>query len=258
MNNTLALTASPVALIAFFLALARAVAWVATAPPFTSLTTSPMIRVSLAVGLALLAYPSVPVSHVPMDTATFIGAILIQVIMGVALGMATKLFFSAVEAAGAVTDLFAGINLPPALDPLSENQVPLIGSFFNLVATALLFASGLYLVLVKGFVSSFGALGMKMTSFQDIALIFSQDIERFLVATLEIAAPILVVLICAQVILGLVAKAAPQSNVFLLGFPFQIALALISVALGLRVLPPYVFNIVGNTISDGVKFMGLQ
>ena len=63
-----------------------------------------------------------------------------------------------------MVDLFGGLNLPPAVDPLSENQTPMIGQFYEQVGVALLFITNGELLLVRGFETSFGAAGLTMRS----------------------------------------------------------------------------------------------
>jgi flagellar biosynthetic protein FliR len=72
------------------------------------------------------------------------------------------------------------------------------------------------------------------------------DVTTFFAAAVEIAAPVIVVLFAAQVLLALLAKAAPQINVFVFGFPLQILLALAAVGLALVALPSTVTNLVGR------------
>jgi flagellar biosynthetic protein FliR len=249
--------ADPHALIAFLLALVRAGTWTLVAPPFTSIRTPIPMKVGVAAALALLAMPTASHMPLPTDTPGFIAAIGVQVAVGALLGLVAMTLFFAVLTGGALSDLFGGIVLPPSLDPLSENQVPKIGELYQLVAVALLFASGGDLVLVHGFVASFAASGLTLGSLGPASQVLTSDLATLFVAALEIAAPVLVVLFAAQVLLGLLAKATPQMNVFLLGFPFQALLLLLTVALAIRVLPADVTNLLERAVLDGARAVGL-
>ena len=70
-------------------------------------------------GLASWPCPRSPHSHIPTDTAGLIGAVVLQVFTGAALGLSVQILLSAVTAAGSMVDLFGGIDLPPSVDPLS-------------------------------------------------------------------------------------------------------------------------------------------
>ena len=69
-------------------------------------------------------------------------------------------------------------------------------------------------------------------------------------AAVEIAAPVIVVLFCTQILLALLAKAAPQINVFVFGMPLQIAVALIGVGVAIVALPSDVVNLVGRSMTQ--------
>ncbi len=72
----------------------------------------------------------------------------------------------------------------------------------------------------------------------------------FFAAAVEMAAPVIVVLFCTQILLALLAKAAPQINVFVFGMPLQILVALIGVGLAIMALPNDVANLVGRAMSQ--------
>jgi flagellar biosynthesis protein FliR len=238
-------------LMAFLLAMVRVGAWIAFVPPFSNRKVVPPIAlVGVAGGLAVLCAPMLEAKPLPTSTGALIGSVLVQALTGVALGLSVQILISAVSSAGSMVDLFGGINLPPSIDPLSENQTPLIGQFYEQVAIVLLFVSNGELLLVRGFQESFTVSGLTVSDAGNMASIFSGDLATFFTATLEIAVPIVVVLFAAQVGLAMLAKAAPQVNVWWLGFPVQAMLSLLLVAVAIRVLPGYVDHIVMRSLAD--------
>lgn len=251
------LNVDPLWLLAFFLAFIRALAWLVVVPPFSNKTVVPRVAlIGVAGGLGLLAVPQIAHSHIPTDTAGLVGAIVLQIFTGAALGLSVLVLISAVTAAGGMVDLFGGLNLPPAVDPLSENQTPMIGQFYEQVGVALLFITNGELLLVRGFETSFGAAGLTLSSTATASNVFTADLATFFTATLEIAAPLIVVLFATQISLAMLSKAAPQMNVWILGFPIQALMSLIFVAIGIKVLPGYVNNLVGRALQDTGALLG--
>ncbi|HVC69114.1 MAG TPA: flagellar biosynthetic protein FliR [Acidimicrobiales bacterium] len=251
------LNVNPIWLLAFFLAFIRALAWLVVVPPFSSRQTIPsMALVGIAGGLGILAVPQISHGHVPTDTAGLVGAIVLQIFTGAAMGLCIRILLSAVTAAGGLIDLFGGLNLPPAVDPLSENQTPMIGQFYEQVAMVLLFVTNGELLLVRGFETSFGAAGLTLSSSAAASNVLTADLATFFTATLEIAAPLIVVLFATQISLAMLSKAAPQVNVWILGFPIQGLMSLLFVAIGIRVLPGYVDNLVLRAIQDTGALVG--
>ncbi len=119
----------------------------------------------------------------------------------------------------------------------------------------LLFITNGELLLVKGFVSSFGAGAVTLQTTPFLANLFTSDLATFFVATLEIAAPLIAVLFAAQIGLALLSRAAPQLNVWALGMPIQVILSLVFVAIGIRVLPGYMGNILSRVAQDMTAIM---
>ncbi len=245
------LDVNPIWLLAFLLVFVRALAWLAVVPPFSNRRVIPIpLLVGIAGGLAILAAPSIPASAVPTDTPGMIGSLLVQVFTGVALGLSIQILLTAVTSAGGLLDLFGGINLPPALDPLSENQVPLFGQLYEQVALVLLFVTNGEMMLVRAFTESFGKHAVTLRASGFLSNLFTADLATYFVATFEIAAPLIAVLFATQVGLALLAKAAPQLNVWILGFPIQAMMSLAFVAIGIRVLPGYLASILDRISQD--------
>jgi flagellar biosynthetic protein FliR len=244
-------------LIAVLVAFARALAWLMVVPPFNNRTVIPSVAtIGIAAGLALLVGPTIPAASLPTDTAGLVGSLVVQIVTGVALGFVVNLLLATVTAAGSLLDLAGGLTLPPSVDPLGLDQTPLLGQFYEQVAVVLLFVSGGYLLMVQGFITSFRAPPFTLGSSGRMASIVATDLATFFTSALEIAAPVLAVLFVAQVVLGLLAKSAPQVNVWVLGFPLQIFLALVLAGVGISVLPGYVTHLLTRAVGDGAGLFG--
>jgi flagellar biosynthetic protein FliR len=106
---------------------------------------------------------------------------------------------------------------------------------YNLVAATLLFASGGYVFIVRGFVRS----GDVLTTFdtKNIAQTALATMAVMMVAAFEIALPVVAALLCAEIALALLGKAAPQLNVFQLGFAVKIFIGLSLLGVVVLALP---------------------
>lgn len=241
----------PLWLLGFLLVFVRALAWLVVVPPFSNSATTPRpVLIGFAGGLALLSLHQIPASAIPTDTAGLIGALVIQVFSGLMLGLPVQILLSAISSAGSMVDLFGGLNLPPSIDPLSAQQTPILGQLYEQVGMVLLFVTNGEMLLVKGFALSLGKGAITLNASALGAGVISADVATYFTATLEIAAPLVAVLFAAQIGLALLSKAAPQMNVWLLGFPIQVLLSLLFVAIGLQVLPGYLSNILGRIGTD--------
>ena len=242
----------PGLVVAFLLALVRASAWIVVAPPFNNRMIPAQVKAGISAALALAMAPKLaPHINVNLDTPALIGAITVQVAVGLTLGFLANLLLSAVQTAGSFIDLFGGFTVNHAYDPMSNATATMMSRVYQLLMVTLLFALDGHLLMVRGFMSSFdaiGATGLHVGGLQDLLL---KDFGMFFVAALEIAAPLLGALFLSEVVLGLLSRAAPQLNVLALGFPLKILLTISLVSLCLPILPDAVSRLLHEAVTSG-------
>ncbi len=246
---------APFALTGFLLATVRAAAFLLVAPPFSSRLIPRKVTAGLSVSLGILAGPELAAAEVPVEVGPLVGAGVFQVALGVSLGFLVMLLFSAVAAAGELIDVFGGISVQPSFDPLSGNQASGFGKIYQVFATTLLFAIGGHLLIMRGFMESFHAIG---TSGLDVGALQELVIGNFLhfvVAAVEIAAPLLAVAFLIELGQGLVARSAPQMNVFLAAMPLKILVALVLIVVAMPLLPGVVSSLVDGGVTDMVRLV---
>jgi flagellar biosynthetic protein FliR len=132
-----------------------------------------------------------------------------------------------------------------------------IGRLHYLLATTLLFTSGGHLLLVRGFVTSYDGLplgGMIDTSQLGQAMI--KALAMMFLAALQIAGPMVAVLLLADVALALLSKAAPALNIFALGFPVKIMVTLALLGLTFPLLPPALDALMSTAVQAMTAFRG--
>src|SRR3954468_7248672 len=179
----------PVVITAFVLALVRATAWLFVSPPFNTRMIPITVKAGIAAAIALAAVPHITNPTMPNDTAAFIAALLVQALVGFALGMFTMLLVNALQAAGQFVDLFAGFSLSTIYDPFNNSQAAIFGRFYQLLAITLLFTSNAYLILVNGFFRSFEVVPTGDLSMGTISTLLTKNLSEFLIAGIEIAGP---------------------------------------------------------------------
>jgi len=240
---------NPVVISAFVLALVRAAAWLFISPPFNTRMIPMTVKAGVAAALALGATSHITNPVLPNDTGAFIAALLVQALVGFTLGMFTMLLVNALQAAGQFVDLFAGFSLSTIYDPFNNAQAAVFGRFYQLLATTLLFTTNAYLILVNGFFRSFEVVPAGGLSLDTVSSMLTRNLGEFLVAAIEISGPILACLFLAELTLGLLARAAPNLNVFTLAFPLRVVIALILVAVALPLVSPALGNLVRDAVA---------
>jgi flagellar biosynthesis protein FliR len=232
-------TIDATAYLAFLMAMVRAGAWVAVAPPFNHHSIPVTVRAGIAAALALAIEPTLQhqLGSTVFDTPTLIGALVVQALAGVGLGLIVRILLMAVTSAGSMIDLFGGFTISAAYDPNLNAQSAVWGRFYELLAVVLLFAINGHLLLVRGFLASFDAIPLHGPAVGLMSKGMLDAVTAYFGAALEIAAPLLVVLFLAQVVLGLISRAAPAMNVLSISFPFMILLTILLAGVAIPMLP---------------------
>jgi flagellar biosynthetic protein FliR len=251
----LSIEIAPALLSGYLLALVRAAAWVFVCPPFGTRSVPTVVKVGLAAALALAVGPHLADQAVPLEVAPLLGAAALQVAAGLALGFLGVLLFATFSFAGGLIDLVSGYSVAQLFDPANLEPVSIFGQFYGVLATTLLFAIDGHLLLVRGFLTSFTAAPLTHLSTDTLANLLTGDITLFFVSALEIAAPLLAALFLAEAALGLLARAAPQMNIFQLGLPVKILVTLTLAGLALPLLPDAVSGMATAVVRQSLQLI---
>lgn len=240
----------------YLLALIRASAWVVVAPPFGGRMLPPQVKAGVAGALALAVGPHLAPAAVPLETGPFIGAATLQIVAGLALGFLGVLVLGAVQASGTLIDALAGYSAAQLFDPMTSALAGPFGRLYSTLGTTLLFAMNGHILLVKGFITSFEAAPLTSISTVELETMVTGGLGRFMVAAVEIAAPLVAALLVAELVVALLSKAAPQANVYLLGVPLKFVVTLTVAGMALPLLPGAVQALAEDVVRQGRLLTG--
>jgi flagellar biosynthetic protein FliR len=251
------LTVATGQLTALMLASVRAAAWLAVCPPFNGRSLPTAAKGLLSVGIALPVAPHL-VDKVPsVNSPLLIVSFVEQVIVGVSLGFITSLLFAAIAAAGNLIDVFGGFSVAPAFDPMSMATNTVFGRFYEVTASTLLFATNGHQLVLRGFTSSYRSLPLDGTLSMDaLQHLLTTGLSQMFVSALQIAGPLIAVLFCTDIGLGLLTRVAPALNAFSLSFPAKILLTLSAVGAALVLLPRHLEGIVDQAVRAVLRAIG--
>ncbi len=212
----------------FIFALARTSAWVASSPLFSANGIAGIGRIAFAISLALAATPVGLAGPPPPETLPlFVAVIAGNVALGLALGWITGLALAIFQSAGSIIDLTSGFSVGALLDPSTGTNNAVVARLFGMAFLAIFFASNAHLVVAGGFLATFEASPASEIPIlaTDSVAMAAQSLSDLMFAALEIAAPLLGVLLLAEVALALAARFVPQANVFVIGMPLKVGVA---------------------------------
>lgn len=149
--------------------------------------------------------------------------------IGIILGYASYLVFSALYFAGQIIDIQMGFSMSNVLDPMQDSQVSLTGNFIYIIAILFFLLLNGHHILLTALFRSYNVLPIDSFAFNEVLFnnmlkVFS---ETFAIG-FKISIPILAASLLAEVALGILAKTVPQMNVFVVGMPLKVGVGLLT------------------------------
>lgn len=242
---------------AFLLVMMRIHTLFVVAPFFSSGIIPYRLRALLAFFVSLIIFPLLMQKTGMKLTGNMMeygGLVLREIIIGVYLGFLASVIFTAFQLAGQYFAVQLGFGFSEVVDPMSQVSVPIIGQLQNMIGLVIFLYLQGHHFLIQAIYRSFELAPVISTSNGALEthmklLIYSFS-GMFLVA-LKIALPILATVFLVTVSMGVLAKAAPQMNIMMLGFPFKIVIAFVLLA----VLSPLIVRLMQTSLSRTFDFI---
>jgi flagellar biosynthesis protein FliR len=234
----------------FILVLARVTPLFVIAPVFSSAMIPPRVRGIIAVGISIgLAPIALHGQHIPTDPLVLAGLVIEGLLVGLGFAFTLAVLLAAVESAGSIIDVLSGFSYGELINPLNGEQSAVMNHFYSLVGTLIFLVIGGDAWMIKGIDRTFALV--PLTSAPRLSSLVGGAVDVFgnvFAGALEVAAPVLVALLITDVAFGVVSRVVPQLNVFAVGFPTKVAVAMLVVAAAL----PFTANWISEQLAVSV------
>lgn len=208
------------------------------APILGRATIPPLIKVGLAIMMAILLMPAILKSGIPVVPSLFdLTALGIKELMvGILIGLMLKLLFYAAETAGSLVGFQSGLAIANIVDPNTKTQTNIIGQFWVLIASMIFLAINGHHLLITSLADSFKVIPLGGAIFGAAALDLLLRLSGVMFTlALKMAAPILLTVFLIDVALGVLARTIPQMNIFIIGIPVKIGAGMVLIGVSLPV-----------------------
>lgn len=234
----------------FILVLARVTPLFVIAPLFSSQIIPPHVRGIIAVGISVGLTPvALHGQQIPSDPMTLAALAVEGLLVGLGFAFTLAVLMAALESAGGIIDVLSGFSYGSLINPMNGEETAVITRFYSLVGTLIFLVIGGDAWTLRGLARTFQLVpvssGPQLKSLVGGA---EQVFSTVFAAALEVAAPVLVALLITDVAFGVVSRVVPQLNVFAVGFPTKVAVALLVVGASL----PFTANWISNQLSVSV------
>ena len=240
----------------FFLVLARVSPLFVLAPLFSSKMVPARVKGIVAVGLSIGLTPiAVHGQQIPTDPMAVAGLLVVQVLVGLAFAFAVGMVLAAIEAAGALTDMVAGFSFGSVIDPINGNQGGTMTNFYSMVGLAMFIAIGGDAWTLRGLSRTFDLVPLtKAPAIPTLTSGVEQAFSTIFVSAVEVCAPVLLALLITDVAFGMVSRVVPQLNIFGVGFPVKVGVAILVVAASLPFLGAFMTDQISTAVSTALRF----
>lgn len=214
----------------FVLVLGRMGGLFAAIPLMGGKQTPMKIKAAAVFVTALLLYPVLNARspELPHGSLFLIILVLRETLVGVCLGLLAQTIFSAVEFCGQLIGVQMGFSMVTQFDPAIGTRTNVVSVFQNLLAGLLFFSLGVHHVFIRAVVESYGLIPVGAWHMSRGLMEFFVTVTTgIFILAIKLAAPIMVSLLVAAIVLGIMSRAFPQMNVFTMSFPVNIGLGLV-------------------------------
>lgn len=230
--------------------------------PFYGITNVPArVKVGLSVLIAMLIFGSVDKTVV-----TYTGVIGYAVIVfregitGLLIGLAANICNSIILFAGNIIDMDIGLSMAQEFDPMMRTQVTITGNLYQYFVLLLLLATNMHHYILRALIDSYEVIPVNGQVFDwgSIADSWIQFMGDMFVIAFRIVLPIFACIMILNCILGIMAKVAPQMNMFAVGIQLKVMLGLIVLFLTVILLPgisDFIFTEMKRMIVSMIKGM---
>lgn len=225
----------------FLLIMTRVTCFIFISPFFGMNNTPKQVKIGLGFFISLLLYYVVsPKQYAEYATVYGYAFIVIKEAMtGLVIGLGAQMCTMITTFAGSLVDMDIGLSMVNQMDPTTKENTTITGIFYQYSVMLLLLVTGMYQFILRALVETFTLIPINGANFHsdkllETILIFLKD---YLVIGFRICLPIFAVMLLLNAVLGILAKVAPQLNMFAVGIQLKILVGMVILFVTIVLLP---------------------
>jgi len=238
----------------------RIAAMIVAMPIFGSVMLPVRVRLMLALAITSVVAPVLPA--VPAIDPLSLAAVLIilqQILIGVAMGFVLQLVFAAITTGGQVVAMQMGLGFASMVDPQNGMQMPVLSQIYLLLITLLFLSFNGHLIMIEVLAESFttvpiGVDGLTRNGWRTLA---DWGVQMF-AGALWLALPAVASLLVVNISFGVMARAAPQLNIFAVGFPVALMMGFVVILFTLPAVVPQFESLANDGFNLIVRLLSRE
>lgn len=215
------------------------------------------LRMGIAVVLTLTVAPLLPTPPA-VDFLSPQGVVMAaqQLLIGITLGFMMRIVLNGVEMAGHIAGLSMGLGFATFFDPQSGAQSPVLAQFLGIITILLFLASNGHLLMIAALFESFQVLPISTNPLpaQGFMNLLEATGQMFVIGV-TLSLPLVAAILIANVGLGVLARAAPQLNLFAIGFPLMLTAGFVVLMISLPYIVQPIARLMENAVLQGIELL---
>lgn len=189
------------------------------------------IRLYIAMAMAFVLMPVIQ-QYMPSPIPPFMtlfALILMEFIIGIFIGTIARILIAALDVAGMIISMTAGLANAQVFVPTSATQGSIVGALLSMTGVLFIFVTNLHHMMIYGLVESYNLFPIGgVPDAGSMAEMVSRTLSMSFLIGFQIAAPFVVMALLIYIGMGVLSRLMPQIQVFILALPIQILLSIIT------------------------------
>lgn len=240
----------------FLLVFFRLGAMVMVAPGFSDSAVNMRARLLIAVVVAAVMFPLLAdtMPALPDKTGIMVRFIMVEIVVGICLGLAAKIFMAVLNIGGEIIAYMSGFQAATLFDPSSGANTTAITLYLMIVAGVLLFSFNVHHILLKGVLESYTVFPAgTFPELSPTVMAVITLVDNVFRIGVQISAPVLVSGFLGYMLLGVFNRLIPQLQVFFVAMPVTITFGLLMLMASLAIM----FTVFMAEMGEHINLFGI-
>lgn len=223
----------------FLLILVRVSAFLVSAPFFSLSRIPRQVKAGFAFYISLLLFSSLGINAVEYNGIIELAFLVIkEAAAGLLLGYMTNVCLYILNFSGNLMDMEIGFSMVTEFDPSSNMNATITATFYSNAVMLLMLVSNMHQYILKAFLETFQLIPVGMVHISsDMYKIMLSFIGDYFILGFRIILPVFATMLTLNVVLGILAKVAPQMNMFSVGMQLKVLGGILILVVVMGLLP---------------------
>ncbi len=244
----------------YILILVRISGFIFTAPFFSLQNVPIRVKTGLAIFLASILFYTVPYQAPEYSTVIEYAILVIkEVLAGAIMGLFANIAYHIIAFSGQIIDIEIGYSMVSELDPMTNIQITITANLYGYLVLLIMLITNMHHYFLRAIIDSFQVIGIGQVNINpNMYQLMVQFITDYFVIGFRIVLPIFAAILIVNTILGILAKIAPQMNMFVVGMQIKVTVGLIVLAMIMELIPAVadnIFNEMKKMLLESIEFL---